>query len=104
MTALPVAATVAGAAFVLAAPVVQDVEGVQVPGSITAADRTLTLNGAGLRKKLFTYVPGRGTTVVVGEAEARTRIEGKDFADALFRVWLGEDPVDSDLKDKMLAR
>ena len=65
MTALPVAATVAGAAFVLAAPVVHDVEGVQVPGSITAADRTLTLN---------------------------------------FRVWLGEDPVDSDLKDKMLAR
>ena len=26
------------------------------------------------------------------------------LADALFRVWLGEDPVDSDLKDKMLAR
>jgi Chalcone isomerase-like len=52
----------------------------------------------------ITYVPGQGTTVVVGEAEARTRIEGKDFADALFRVWLGEDPVDSDLKDKMLSR
>jgi len=52
----------------------------------------------------ITYVPGQGTTVVVGEAQARTRIEGKDFADALFSVWLGEDPVDSGLKDEMLSR
>ncbi|HEX9572533.1 MAG TPA: chalcone isomerase family protein [Myxococcales bacterium] len=50
------------------------------------------------------YFPGQGTTVVVGDGEARTRIEGKDFADALFRVWLGDDPVDSDLKDRMLGR
>jgi len=50
------------------------------------------------------YFPGQGTTVVVGDGEARTRIEGKDFADALFRVWLGDEPVDSDLKDRMLGR
>ena len=189
MTALlAVAAAFGSAVPLVAAPTVHEVEGVQVPDSVTVADRTLTLNGAGLRKKLFfkvyvaslylekapdhdpasvvksdqvkrvemamlrdldrgkiadavregfeknsreqmpqlkerldrfvdqipdlkegqrltiTYVPGQGTTVVVGEAEARTRIEGKDFADALFRVWLGEDPVDSDLKDRMLSR
>ena len=52
----------------------------------------------------ITYSPGQGTSVVVGEGEARTRIEGKDFADALFRVWLGDHPVDSDLKDRMLGR
>lgn len=52
----------------------------------------------------ITYFPGQGTTVVVGDGEARTRIEGKDFADALFRVWLGDEPVDSDLKDRMLGR
>ncbi len=50
------------------------------------------------------YAPGQGTTVAVGEGEARTAIEGKDFADALFRVWLGDEPVDSDLKDRMLGR
>jgi chalcone isomerase-like protein len=50
------------------------------------------------------YAPGKGTTVVVGEGEARTAIGGKDFADALFRVWLGDEPVDSDLKDRMLGR
>ena len=52
----------------------------------------------------ITYLPGQGTTVVVGDGEAKTRIEGKDFADALFRVWLGDEPVDSDLKDRMLGR
>jgi hypothetical protein len=52
----------------------------------------------------ITYAPAGGTSVVVGDGEARTRIEGKDFADALFRVWLGDHPVDSDLKDRMLGR
>ncbi len=187
LVAAPAAAVFGGAALV-AAPVVHDVYGVQVPETVTVGDRTLKVNGAGLRKKAFfkvyvaslylekapdqdpasvvgsdqikrvdmgmlrdldrgkiadavregfeknsreqmprlkerldrfieqipdlkegqrltiTYVPGQGTTVVVGDSEARTRIEGKDFADALFRVWLGDDPVDSDLKEKMLGR
>ncbi len=30
-------------------------------------------------------------------------IEGKDFADALFSVWLGSDPVDRDLKKALLG-
>jgi Chalcone isomerase-like len=52
----------------------------------------------------ITYLPGQGTSVVVGDGSARTKIEGKDFADALFRVWLGDEPVDSGLKDRMLGR
>jgi hypothetical protein len=51
----------------------------------------------------LTYVPGKGTTVK-GGAGAETTIEGKDFADALFGVWLGKSPVDEDLKQGMLGK
>jgi hypothetical protein len=30
-------------------------------------------------------------------------IEGKDFADALFSVWLGPEPVQADLKTALLG-
>jgi len=49
----------------------------------------------------LTYVPDKG--VVVGGAAKETVIPGKDFADALFSVWLGPDPVDGDLKRKLLG-
>ena len=49
-----------------------------------------------------TYAPGAGTTVVEGAHSAT--IEGKDFADALFRNWLGAHPADDDLKTKMLGK
>jgi hypothetical protein len=49
----------------------------------------------------LTYVPDKG--VVVGGAAKETVIPGKDFADALFSVWLGPDPVDSELKRKLLG-
>ena len=49
----------------------------------------------------MTYVPGKGTSVAIKGAEKGT-VEGKDFADALFSVWLGSNPVQEDLK-KALA-
>jgi hypothetical protein len=30
-------------------------------------------------------------------------LPGKDFADALFSVWLGKQPVDGELKQEMLV-
>src|SRR5205085_1714351 len=48
-----------------------------------------------------TYVPGQGTVVKAGASEQIT-IPGKDFADALFAVWLGPQPVDGELKEEML--
>ena len=48
-----------------------------------------------------TYAPGQGTLVKAGGSEQIT-IPGKDFADALFSVWLGPQPVDEDLKNEML--
>ncbi|HUL60403.1 MAG TPA: chalcone isomerase family protein [Anaeromyxobacteraceae bacterium] len=50
---------------------------------------------------VVTYLPGQGTTVT-GPGGTAT-VEGKDFADALFRNWLGPKPADDDLKKKMLG-
>lgn len=50
----------------------------------------------------ITYAPGRGTTLSSRSGKTMT-IEGKDFADALFSVWLGSYPVDEDLKAGMLG-
>ena len=51
-----------------------------------------------------TYVPGKGTTVAAAGGGAPVTIEGKDFADAMFRNWLGSKPADEGLKDAMLGR
>ncbi|MDQ2979702.1 MAG: chalcone isomerase family protein [Acidobacteriota bacterium] len=51
---------------------------------------------------LLTYAPGKGTVVTVKGAEKGV-IEGKDFADALFSVWLGAHPVQEDLKKALLG-
>lgn len=49
----------------------------------------------------ITYSPGKGTSVV--GAGGSTVIPGKDFADALFAVWLGKSPADEGLKKGMLG-
>ena len=52
---------------------------------------------------VVSYVPGAGSTVGV-EGGAAATVEGKEFADALFRNWLGPEPADGDLKAGMLGR
>jgi len=51
----------------------------------------------------FTYVPGTGTRIH-GSAVKATTIPGKDFADALFKIWLGGHPADADLKNGLLGK
>jgi hypothetical protein len=50
---------------------------------------------------VVTYLPGKGTLVTGPSGEVT--IEGKPFADAMFRVWLGARPADDDLKKAMLG-
>jgi hypothetical protein len=40
---------------------------------------------------VFTYLPGQGTTVEV-KGQNKGTIEGKEFADALFKAWIGPKP------------
>jgi chalcone isomerase-like protein len=50
----------------------------------------------------FTYVPGKGTTLRVGEKDLGA-FEGKGFADAVFSIWLGAKPPSEDLKKGMVG-
>jgi len=52
---------------------------------------------------LVSYLPGAGSSVGV-EGGASATVAGKEFADALFRNWLGSEPADADLKAGMLGR
>lgn len=51
---------------------------------------------------VMTWVPDHGTKVSVRGTDRGT-IEGRDFADALFAVWLGPDPVQDDLKKALVG-
>jgi len=52
---------------------------------------------------VFTYLPERGTDIEV-KGEVRGTIEGKEFADALFRGWLGPKPGPGEgFKKKLLG-
>ncbi|MFA6434424.1 MAG: chalcone isomerase family protein [Elusimicrobiales bacterium] len=53
-------------------------------------------------KLSFFYEPARGLSVE-SNGKASGQIEGKDFADALFRCWLGGIPADKDLKKGLLG-
>lgn len=53
-------------------------------------------------KLSFVYRPGAGTEVQGGGKTLGT-IEGKDFGDALMRVWLGPKPSDKDLQEGLLG-
>ncbi|HVO49542.1 MAG TPA: chalcone isomerase family protein [Thermoanaerobaculia bacterium] len=50
----------------------------------------------------FSYLPGKGTTVALGD-KALGVIEGREFSEALFSLWLGPKPPSEDLKKGMLG-
>lgn len=52
---------------------------------------------------IVTYVPGKGTTVRSAGAEKAVTVRGKEFADAMLRLWLGAVPADEELKTAMLG-
>lgn len=51
---------------------------------------------------VFIYRPGAGLEVLAAGKTAGL-IEGKDFADALFKVWLGDKPADKALRAGLLG-
>ncbi len=51
---------------------------------------------------VLAYEPGTGTKVYLNGEWIGT-IKGLDFKQALFKIWLGPDPVDEDLKEQLLG-
>lgn len=50
----------------------------------------------------LTYIPGVGTKFAHND-QLTGVIQGKDFARALFSVWIGENPFDQNLKNQILG-
>jgi len=49
-----------------------------------------------------TYLPGRGTLIDVN-GSARAVIQGEDFAQAFYAIWVGKRPVDRRIKEYLLG-
>jgi len=49
------------------------------------------------------YLPGIGVHLLLNDVPQGPAIGGKALADALFKVWLGERPLDASLKDVLFA-
>lgn len=52
---------------------------------------------------VFTYIPGKGTTVAVDDKE-KLAIPSPEFATMLFSVWLGPKPPNAGLKKGLLGQ
>lgn len=50
------------------------------------------------------WVPGTGTRMLVNGKASGAPIAGEDFYRALLRIWLGDKPVQDDLKQALLGR
>ncbi len=50
----------------------------------------------------LTYVPGIGTELALNDRRIGV-IDGADFAAAYFRIWLGQHPIDTRLRDQLLG-
>jgi hypothetical protein len=52
---------------------------------------------------LLNQVPGVGVRTLVDGVQKGTDIAGEDFYGALLKIWLGNKPVDDDLKEDLLS-
>lgn len=51
----------------------------------------------------LTYQPDNGTTLRIN-GEAKLTIEGQDFAELYFRIWLGQQALSKSLREHLLGR
>ena len=65
-------------------------------------DRINALNVKPGDRYALTYIPGVGTELSLNE-QRKGVIPGADFANAYFRIWLGEQPIDTSFRDRLLA-
>ena len=74
-------------------------------GRIEALAALMREIGSAKEKTVITldFLPDAGTQVTVNGAARGKPIPGEDFYGALLKIWLGDKPVDADLKKAMLG-
>jgi len=68
--------------------------------------RTLMMGFGQVKKGTSIHIdntPGSGTRVLVDGVQKGAEMAGDDFYAALLRIWLGNSPVDSDLKEALIG-
>jgi hypothetical protein len=68
--------------------------------------RNLMMGFGSVKKGAVIHIdhhPGSGTRVLVDGAQKGPDMAGDDFYGALLKIWLGNHPVDSDLKEALLG-
>jgi hypothetical protein len=81
-----------------------DVE--KMKGALEELSATMTTLGEVKKGNVIAldFVPGTGTRVLVDGAPKGKPIAGDEFYRGLLRIWLGDKPVDGDLKKAMLGQ
>jgi hypothetical protein len=79
--------------------------GMKVPAVKERLEKLLAVTTAVKEKDkaVFTYVPGKGVTVNMN-GEDKLTLDGKEFADMMFSGWVGDQPVDKDLREALLGK
>lgn len=51
----------------------------------------------------ITYLPGMGTRLIYNGLSLGT-VKGAEFAKAMFAIWIGDNPIDEEFRDRLLGR
>ena len=79
-----------------------DSERTQIAERVAQINQVYTTVKRGDRSSL-TFLPGEGTTLRINR-EPKITIEGEDFAQLYFRIWLGPEAISASLRDNLLGR
>ena len=52
---------------------------------------------------IFDYIPGKGTSVII-KGKNKGTIQGEDFMNALFAIYVGDHPASEQMKQGLLGR
>ena len=82
-----------------------DLEREKLSPQIAELKATMAAVGEAKEKSLITidFLPGAGTRVALNGTQKGKTIAGDDLYPALLKIWLGDKPVDRDLKSGMLG-
>ena len=82
-----------------------DLEREKLSPQIADLKATMAAVGEAKEKSLITidFLPGAGTRVALNGTQKGKTIAGDDLYPALLKIWLGDKPVDRDLKSGMLG-